>query len=193
MIAVSTVYIFGALCLIISLVTSAYYVLCLNPDLMKDILFLWVTLLVSAVVAVLDFLYFVLFFVFFFLRSRLAFTITDILRGFEPYFEILVNFSFVTLVIIYNPAHGNDDGILQLIIIALVGFLKTFLVYAGLVFNYDASRYFGIEQEKETEMERRGPYAFVPSKDFEKEEVQSIQQPVFLLPAKGLVPVYLVK
>ena len=186
----------NSFCLIFCGLASVYFILCLNPVLMKDVIALWGVLLLMGVLSVLELVYFLLFMVFTIINNKeLAYTFTKLLLLYDPLVQVLSNLAFIIVVFIFDPVHGSDDGILQEIIIFLVASLKGFLTYSAILFNKDNKEWPGPTQDLVEVSDRKALYTFVPTKDQdEPAQPTPSAQPVYLIPVQaGQMPFYVMK
>ena len=182
------VWILGASSIIISLFGSGYFIMCLNPDLMKDYIIIWALLLTMGISSVIEVIYFITGLVLFIMQNKtLGLTLGSIVRLFDPLLQVLATSGLLVSVIIFNPSGGNDDGIFQLIVILAMSTVKIFITYTTMIFLYDYNSH------KNTAVElsdSNRPYTFVPSKDNETVESEKVAKPIFLVPAQGIMPIY---
>ena len=210
-------WIMNAASIILTMGTSGYYVACLNPDLMKDYLYIWVSLLVMGVASVIEFLYFMVAIVMLMISSYSTVQLlTNILRLYDPALQIIGDVGFLVTIILFDPIKGSDDGIFQVIIVFLVGGVKMFLTYTTLMFNYDATYYTeeasidyanvpNREPESEPEPEpeikplpelkeaQKAPTTLTPTSTTAAPQIAIIRNGrAYLVPADNLRPVYVV-
>ena len=190
-------WVLNASCIILTMGTSGYYVVCLNADLMRDYLFIWISLLVLAVAAVLEFLYFCTALVLLIMGTScysLARTLATVMRTFDVVLQIVGDFGFLITIFIFNPINGSDDGIFQVIIVFLIGGVKTFLTYTTYLFNYDVSFTSSSEAYVNVPTQEFEPHAEVRPDEKPKTEGPQVMtvkgQRYYLVPANSLLTVY---
>jgi hypothetical protein len=186
--SVITNYILASSSIIFSMGASAYFLMCLNPDLMADFIVIWVTLLVMGVLSVLEFIYFITALVFLIMKNyTLGLTLNQIIRSIDPILQFLSIVVMLGAAYIFDPANGNDDGIFQIIVILAMSCMKTFITYTTLVFLNDINLHPPATIEVS---DRQGPYAYVPSKDTEVVEPEQDAKPMIVVPAQRMIPIY---
>ena len=162
--------------------------MCLNPDLMKDYIVIWVLLLILGISSIIEVIYFITGLVLFIMQNKtLGLTLGSIVRMLDPLLQVLATAGLLVAAIIFNPSGGNDDGIFQIIIILAMSTVKIFITYTTMLFLYDYNSH------KNTTVElsdSRGPYTFVPSKDNATVELEKVAKPFLLVSAQGMMPIY---
>ena len=183
-VSAGVMYVLNVFSILVTLALTGYYVVAImSTDLMNNLFFVWVTLLVLGVLSLIEAIYFILALAFYIMTNRsLSLLLCNIVRLYDSPAQIVGNIAFMAEAVLYNLSGGSDDGTFQIIAILLAGGVKLFLTAATLAFNYNWGSYGAVEEE-ETE-HQRGPYTFTRVKTVEEEEAPK--------PVQQIQPIYLV-